>query len=183
MNIHRIFTRRARQVMAAVGLCALATIGAAAAAPAASAAATYYPLISNLNWLNVGVRDGSTGNGTDIIQWTADGAADQQWDDIWYSNTEDRSVHRFKNQGSGKCLTTDGVPGDVVYQQDCSPTNRYQAWQASYIWWAAGYQLYNTATGLVLDVQGASYDRGAEIDVWYPNGGLNQVFSMPGDLI
>lgn len=82
-------------------------------------------------------------------------------------------MHRFRNQGSGKCLTTDGV-------QDCSPTNPYQAWQGSYIWWAGGSQLYNAATGLVLDVQGASYNRGAEIDVWYPNGGLNQVFSMPG---
>jgi len=29
-------------------------------------------------------------------------------------------------------------------------------------------------------VQGASYGRGPEVDVWYPNGGINQVFSMSG---
>ena len=32
----------------------------------------------------------------------------------------------------------------------------------------------------VMDVQGNSYGWGAEIDAWYPNNGLNQVFSMPG---
>jgi hypothetical protein len=37
-----------------------------------------------------------------------------------------------------------------------------------------------TASGLDMDVQGASYWGGAEIDGWYPNNQLNQVFSTPG---
>jgi hypothetical protein len=31
-----------------------------------------------------------------------------------------------------------------------------------------------------MDVQGFSYSDGAEIDGWYPNNQLNQVFATPG---
>ncbi len=48
------------------------------------------------------------------------------------------------------------------------------------MWFDSGYTLYNAATGLNLDVQGNSYWGGAEIDVWYPNGQVNQIFSTPG---
>jgi hypothetical protein len=181
MNLRRAFNGNVRRIVTAAGLCGLAALGAAATAPAAAAdSSEFHPLISNMSWLDVGVRGGSTVNGTDIIQWTADNLDDQRWVDFEYTNTDASWVHRLRNLGSEKCLTTDGVPGHPVFQQDCSPSNPYQAWLASYQWWAAGNTLYNPASGLNLDVQGASYGRGAEINVWYPNGGLNQVFSMPG---
>jgi hypothetical protein len=137
-------------------------------------------LISNLSWLNLGVRGGSSSAGTDVIQWTATGGNDQNWWSFYYTG-ESPTIHRFQNINSGLCMTTDGVAGHALTQQTCSSTNSRQAWIPSYVWWAAGYTLYNPATGLNMDVAGASYGAGAEIDAWYPNNQLNQVFSMPGD--
>ena len=76
------------------------------------------------------------------------------------------------------CITTDGVAGDPLTQQPCSGSG-YQVWNPSYVWWAGGSMLYNPASGLVMDVQGDSYGV-RRVDAWYPNNGLNQVFSMPG---
>jgi Ricin-type beta-trefoil lectin domain len=151
-----------------------------AGGPAQAEATTSDLLISNLSWLNLGVRQGSTSAGTDIIQWTATGRNDQNWYSFYYTG-ESPTVHRFENINSGLCMTTDGVAGHALTQQPCSSSNSRQAWIPSYVWWAAGYTLYNPATGLNMDVAGASYGAGAEIDAWYPNNQLNQVFSMPGD--
>ena len=181
MNIRSRISAGVRRTAAIVAAGALITVGAVAAATPASAStgSDYHPLISNSSWLNVGVRQGSTSSGTDIIQWWADGAADQQWKGFRYSG-EASNVVRFQNQGSGLCLTTDGAAGDPVYQQPCDSANGRQAWMATFVWFYAGYTLYNAASGLNLDVQGNSYWGGAEIDVWYPNGGVNQIFSTPG---
>lgn len=136
-------------------------------------------LISNLSWLNLGVRGGSYNAGTDVIQWTATGRNDQSWW-VFYYTGESSSIARFENINSGLCITTDGVPGHALTQQTCSSDNALQVWIPSYVWWAAGYTLRNPATGLNMDVAGASYGAGAEIDAWYPNNQLNQVFSTPG---
>src|SRR6476620_6225997 len=116
MNILDRISAGLRRTAAIVGAGALITVGAVAAATPASAStgSDYHPLISNSSWLNVGVRDGSTSSGTDIIQWWADGAADQQWKGFRYDG-DGSNVVRFQNQGSGLCLTTDGVPGHWVY--------------------------------------------------------------------
>jgi len=136
-------------------------------------------LISNLSWLNLGVRGGSHAGGADVIQWTATGGDEQRWVPFYYPGLEASTIHRFRNSNSGLCLTTDGVAGHALTQQTCS-TDPHQAWSPSYVWWAGGYTLYNAASGLNMDVAGASYGAGAEIDAWYPNNQLNQVFSTPG---
>src|SRR5690348_1260768 len=41
-------------------------------------------LISNLSWLNLGVRGGSYNAGTDVIQWTATGTDEQRWVPFYY---------------------------------------------------------------------------------------------------
>ncbi len=181
MNIRHRVGAGVRRAAAVVAAGAVLSLGSAATATTASASTEpeYHPLISNSSWLNVGVRNGSTATGTDIIQWWADGRADQQWQGYHYSG-EASNVIRFRNQGSGLRLTTDGVPGHWVYQQACDSRNARQAWLSSYMWMYSGYTLYNPATGLNLDVEGNSYWGGAEIDVWYPNGRVNQVFSTPG---
>jgi hypothetical protein len=178
MNLRHRFSAGVRRTTAIVGIGALIALGSATWATPASAASgpSYHPLISSSSWLNLGVREGSTSSGTDIIQWWADGQADQPWHYAFGSS----NTVRLSNQGSGMCLTTDGVPGNPVFQQTCDPANARQAWRWSYIWFYAGYTLYNAATGLNLDVQNNSYWGGAEIDVWYPNDQVNQVFSTPG---
>ena len=130
----------------------------------------FHPIISNASWLDVAVRGGSFSAGTDLIQWGSDNGSEQQWA---VNGSE------IVNENSGMCITTDGVAGDPLTQQPCSGSG-YQVWNPSYVWWAGGSTLYNPASGLVMDVQGDSYGWGAEIDAWYPNNGLNQVFSMPG---
>ena len=181
MNLRNRISAGVRRTAAIVGMGALIALGSAMLATPASAASgpSYHPLISSSSWLNVGVRDGSTSSGTDIIQWWADGQADQQWHAFQYVG-ESSKILRFSNQGSGLCLTTDGVPGNPVFQQACDSANARQAWMRSYIWFYGGYTLYNAATGLNLDVQDNSHWGGAEIDVWYPSGQVNQVFSTPG---
>ena len=179
MSIRDRISAGVRRTAAIVGAGALITLGAAATPVNASTGSDYHPLISNSSWLNVGVRGGSTSSGTDVIQWWADGAADQEGRGFNYAG-DASNVVRFQNQGSGLCLTTDGVPGHWVYQQACDSANGRQASQRSYVWFYSGYTLYNPAAGLNLDVQGNSYWGGAEIDVWYPNGQVNQIFSTPG---
>lgn len=157
MNIRQRIFVGIRRTAAIVGVGALIALGTAATAtPAAASGLNYHPLISNSSWLNVGVRGGSTSSGTDIIQWWADGKTDQQWAGFSYTGESSNTV-RFMNQGSGLCLTTDGVPGQWVYQQVCDPANARQAWMRTYVWMYSGYTLYNAATGLNLDVQGNSY--------------------------
>jgi len=179
MSIRDRISVGVRRTAAILGAGALMTLGAAATPATASTGPDYHPLISNSSWLNVGVRGGSTSSGADVIQWWADGAADQQWWGFKYAG-DGSNVVRFQNQGSGLCLTTDGVPGHWVYQQPCDSANGRQAWQRSYVWFYSGYTLYNPATGLNLDLQSNSYWGGADIDVWYPNGQVNQIFSTPG---
>jgi len=134
-------------------------------------------MISDASWLNIAVRGGSTSAGTDIIQWWADGGGEQQWNAFGYSGV---NGGYYQNINSGLCITTDGVAGDPLTQEPCSENNVYQRWVSSYVWWAFGYTLYNPASGLNMDVQNFSYWGGAEIDGWYPNNQLNQVFSTPG---
>jgi hypothetical protein len=95
----------------------------------------------------------------------ADGAADRQWRGFGYTG-EASNVVRFQNQGSGRCLTTDGVPGHWVDQQPCDSANGRQAWRRSFVWFYSGYTPYNPATGLNLDVQG--------------NGHANRLHEMKG---
>ena len=163
---------------AAVVSTSCAGVLAASQGAAFAQSASDETLVSNFSWLNVAVREGSTSPGTDLIQWWADGGGEQQWDALHYSNNP--SVIYFQNINSGLCIATDGVAGDPLEQEPCSSSNVYEQWVSAYVWWAFGYTLYNPASGLDMDVQGASYWGGAEIDGWYPNNQLNQVFSTPG---
>src|SRR5690349_1453527 len=185
MNIRRSTARSGRALRWKVSALLLTLVASVAGVllatgPAQAEVTDSDLLISNLSWLNLGVRGGSYNAGTDVIQWTATGGNDQKWSSYYYTS-ESPTIHRFRNVNSGLCMTTDGVAGHALTQQACSSNNSFQAWIPSYVWWAAGYTLYNPATGLNMDVAGASYGAGAEIDAWYPNNQLNQVFSMPGD--
>ncbi len=128
-----------------------------------------------MDWLDVGIRGGSTTAGTDAIQWWADGGAEQQWATDGYANWPS-GVFDFVNENSGMCLTTDGVAGDPLTQQPCSSNDVFQQWESTEEYFQGGWFLTNPITGLNMDVQGASYWGGAEIDAWYPNGQQNQVF-------
>ena len=133
MTIRQHLTSTARVVTTA-GLCASIALGSAVVATPASADTHHYRTVTaNSSWMNLSVRDGSTDIGTDIIQWWADNNADQQWALPSYPN-DPANVYRLLSEGSGMCLTTDGVPGDPVRQQVCDPVNgSHQEWMYNYV--------------------------------------------------
>jgi hypothetical protein len=138
---------------------------------------SYSTLVAASSWLDVAVSGGSTAAGAPIIQWWADGGAEQQWRlPLAYRTGE------IINENSGMCITTDGVAGDQLFQEPCAgstfgsgPTSGYQQWQADYTEYGPT-TFVNPASGLVLDVSGYSLWGGGAIDAWYPNGQLNQTF-------
>jgi Ricin-type beta-trefoil lectin domain-like len=145
---------------------------------AASASATTYSM-SNVYlspeqspWLFLDVSGASQSPGTQVIQWSLTGGANQKWD---FQHLPDGN-QQIINANSGQCLTTDGVAGDGVYQFPCVGALS-QEWRTD-LRIADGnvYGIQSAWSGLYLDVYGASSSQGAVIDTWYWNGGDNQYF-------
>ncbi|WP_433293960.1 RICIN domain-containing protein [Actinoplanes sp. CA-030573] len=161
---------------------ALAASGAAAvaglllAAPGAAHASGPQVRLSPLSnpFLFLDVQGGSHGDGAPIIQWTASG------DNQVFTMQPAGSHFELVNKLTGKCVTTDRVAGHQVYQWSCNGAAN-QLWDTSLVANnGVSYSISSVATGLYLEVNGASGSRGAAIDTWYWNGGPNQYFSGIG---
>jgi len=123
------------------------------------------------------VSGGSTEPGAPVIDWWANGGANQAWifqSSLYYAP----NTYEIVNQNSGQCLTTDGVAGDQLYQWPCTPWSHNQVWVSDIRGFSdgQGHAISNPAFGLVVDVYGNTSWPGAAIDAWYPNGGQNQYF-------
>ncbi|HEV3173655.1 MAG TPA: RICIN domain-containing protein [Actinocrinis sp.] len=187
--------RAARRITAAI----LATVAAAATvattAGTASAIATtdvlnvsygttpYWIAASN-SVMPVSVADASYDAGHRVIQWYNTGGDEQKWyfDGVTDENTGQYLGFLLRNKRSGMCLDTDGVPGDELFQEPCSPyaygqifnnTPNYDVFGIIISWSYSNYD-----TGLELDVAGVSVSAGANIDLWYPNNQINQNFYL-----
>lgn len=114
--------------------------------------------------------------------------------DVWYDNgndnqkwsypSSDGQVGQILAKNSQMCVTTDGGAGDPLFQYPCqnAPNQQWKAelWTA---WWNPGKSMVtflNPWSGLVMEVYQNSYSPGATVDAWYPNGGLNQSWGLPG---
>ncbi|GII55666.1 hypothetical protein Pth03_40550 [Planotetraspora thailandica] len=153
---------------------ALAAAGLLAVSPGAAQAASGFtarlaPISNQLMFLDV--SGGSTSDGAKIIQWTLSGS-NQGW---YFKPVGDN--YQIVNVKSGKCITSDGVAGDQLYQWVCtSDTSQL---------WSTGltpsdlhvHSIRNVKSGLYMDVSGGSTSRGAAIDTWYWNGGEHQYFA------
>lgn len=174
-NIPRV-PRLGRKAMAALAITAASTgllAGATSSAFAAQANGNT-TLVASSSWLDVAVSGGSTAIGAPIIQWYADGGGEQQWN-IPPAGQSGNIV----NVNSGMCVTTDGIAGDGLFQEPCSPVG--QGWYNNQQWVAdaeyGGPTLFlNPSSNLVMDVYGYSFGAGATIDAWYPNYAPNQYF-------
>ena len=167
--------RRAR-VLTAAALAGLAAVAVPSVASAQSlqnvSIGTYISLYRSRV---LDVSGGATYNGAPVIQWYATGAGNQRWNLVDQGDGTETVV----NQNSGKCLTTDGVPGHQLYQFTCIPGAATQKWQGTLgraLLDRPG-KLRNPASGLVMDVYGSSASAGTAIDAWYDNGGDNQYFA------
>lgn len=168
----RLTLRRPR-ALAATLLAGLAVAAIPATAGAQSLQSVAITTHSSAEFLMLDVSGGSTDNGAGVIQWYSHFGANQRWNFVDQGNGTETIV----NQNSGKCLTTDGVAGDQLYQFTCvgSPL---QKWQGTLNQLARDVDpLTNPYTGLRVDVNGASPWAGASIVGWYPNNGGNQYFS------
>jgi len=147
----------------------LATAGTAHAAQVSS----FSTLVPSSDWLNVAVAGGSTSPGAPIIQWWATGGAEQEWQ-LPANNTTGEII----NQNSGMCITTDGVAGDQLFQEPCQGSVT-QLWYAQHSFDAPN--VFQSPTGLVMDVDGYAMYAGGHIDAWYENGQANQYFWSASD--
>jgi hypothetical protein len=162
----------------------IAAIATAAAALTGAGAANAQPLNSvaiatdiSLDTLTLDVAGASTSPGAPVIQWYGHGGSNQRWNFVTLPNGNQQIV----NQNSGMCLTTNGIAGQVLYQWYCNVGAR-QEWQGSIPGKFSnaivknGGMLVNPATGLAVDIQGASGLAGAGVIGWYQNGKDNQRF-------
>jgi hypothetical protein len=132
--------------------------------------ATYYRIINRNGGKVVDVSSASTADGADVIQWTWNGGANQQWS----FNDAGSGYFTIVNRNSGKCLDVYGqssADGADVDQWACNG-GQNQQWQ----WVAHGsyFQIKGRQSGKCLDVNQASTADGANIQIWTCNNGSNQ---------
>jgi hypothetical protein len=129
---------------------------------------------------NLDVQGGSTADGAPIIQWyrgyTSAGAfvANQRWKFAAVPNTYD--TYYITSELSGKVLTVQRYTAGAPVVQLTNVGSPGQQWHEEYV--GAARKFRNVATGLYLDVSGASYAAGAPIIQWYRTDGLNQQFYL-----
>jgi hypothetical protein len=161
---------------AAVAAVALATTGALAVGSGAAHAAsgfTIHVTPDSSFGLLLDMSGGSTSSGGGLIQWYANGGANQEWNFLPYGGTNN---YLIQNGNSGLCLTTDGVAGDQLTQFPCAG-GPGQIWHTPLNpTLVAAATIMNPWSGLYMDVYGDSPWAGAGIDAYYYNGGLNQFF-------
>src|SRR5436189_2665007 len=107
----RITLRRPR-ALAATLLAGLAVAAIPATAGAQSLQSVAITTGSSGGTLALDVSGGSIDNGAGVIQWVGNFSGHQRWNFVDQGDGTETIV----NQNSGKCLTTDGVDGDQLYQ-------------------------------------------------------------------
>lgn len=121
-------------------------------------------------FLYLDVDGAATGDGARIIQWPLSG--DNQ---IWQFQPVG-SHFQIVNRHSGKCITSDGTVAGQLYQWRCKGTD-LQLWDTTLNPGNLfGYPIKNVASGLYMEVLGASGAQGAAIDTWYYHNGYHQAF-------
>ncbi len=178
--MHSRFLRRSGAALSLLALCG-GLSGAALAATAGSASAQQNSdIIPISSGLRLDVSGQASWAGAPVIQWDANGQANQKWE----VPPIGAAPNLIQNANSKMCLTTDGVAGDQLYQEPCvySP---YEDWvlqdnsQGDAVNGDQAVTIYNPAFNLVVDVYGNSYTEGAAIDAWPANGQFNQAFWGP----
>jgi hypothetical protein len=163
-----------RKIAFTVAATALAVVGLATVSPGAAQAAsgpTVRLAPASNPFLFLDVAGSSTAPGAAIIQWYYNGGSNQVWR-LSPSGTNLQIVNRW----SGQCITTDGIAGDLLFQAPCNGSASQQWASSISAGNLIGYTIMNPASGLYMEIYGASGAQGAAVDAWYYNGGSNQFF-------
>lgn len=118
----------------------------------------------------------STANGARIVQWPLSGAvpANKQWAYIPVPGAP--YTYYIQARNSGKVLSVNSyVAGAPILQWDNQGAPSQQ-WREVDLGFTRKYR--NVATGLYLDVSGASFKDGATLVQWYETSGANQQFTI-----
>jgi Ricin-type beta-trefoil lectin domain-like len=183
MNIRSLLTARLRTrgarlaVVIALGAATMGTAAGAAQADTGYAVSWSGPYLITASYdlLNVAVSGGATSGGAPIIQWTADGGTEQEWE--FGTETYDGAYQGtfILNVNSGLCINTDGVAGDQLDQEICYYGNGNELYNVHGS--LGSYDsISNVGSGLYLDVSGYGWGAGNAIDLWYENNQPNQTF-------
>ncbi|GAA0906259.1 RICIN domain-containing protein [Virgisporangium aurantiacum] len=168
---------RATRLALLGALAAVAMLGMSGTAAHATTIGTAVKIAPSSNpFLTVEVRGASTAAGAEIDQYLLNAGNHQEW------KLEAKGNYVWiKNVNSGLCLASDGVAGHTAFQWYCNDTDYHLQWATGLV---AGngvaYTIQNRASGLYLDVRGASGASGADIITWYGNGARNQLFYATG---
>jgi hypothetical protein len=176
-----------RTTFDATRLCVIFLIGAGAACSVASAddegvdgeesatgqaISTPFSIIVRSSGKCLDVANGSTADGTRILQWACTGVAHQSWAPQLKSDGFETLV----SKGTGKCIHVESDNRSVV-QRSCD-ASASQLWKR--VTAAPGFVgLVNKRTGLCLDVEGESLTDGARLIQWTCKGSTNQHFTVP----
>ena len=121
----------------------------------------------------------STADGALVIQWPANGGANQSWTLQPVSG----NVFTVHNVNSGKCLDVSGsstVEGVQLDQRTCDGgASQEWAFEAAGSYQSASdthFVLASVNSGMTAEVKGNSTTAHAEVDQWPSNGGSNQVW-------
>ena len=117
----------------------------------------------------------STKAGGNIICWTSNGGANQQWRFIRL----DDGFYRIESVLSGLPLDVSGnnvIPGSNVIQWTANG-GLNQEW-AVYRSGDGTYTIRNVGTGLMLDLYGSSTKNGANVDAYRANGARSQQWTL-----
>ncbi|MFF5715036.1 RICIN domain-containing protein [Streptomyces sp. NPDC012756] len=128
------------------------------------------------------VSGGSTADGAPVIQWSANGGANQQWALQQVSG----NTYTVVSAKSGKCLDAADhatTPGTQLVQWTCTPGSISQQWTVDAVgdYTSAtntSFTLKNLAAGLVIDVPDNSTTPGTTLALWSSNGGNNQIWQV-----
>jgi len=126
---------------------------------------TYYKLTARHSGKVLDVTNGSTADGGDVVQWTANSGTNQQWSIISVGN----DYYKIVNRNSGKVLdvfeasTADG--GDVVqWTSSGTSGSTNQQWRIEAV--GSYYKILNRNSGKALDVNQASTADGGNVVQW-----------------
>lgn len=135
------------------------------------AGSTYYHISNKNSGLLLDVSGASKTAGTQVIQWTNNGGANQDWTLVSVGSGYFNIVN--KNSGMLLDVTGSSTTAGAKIVQESSSGGTSQQW--SLVALSGGYyNIVNRNSGLVLDVNGASTTAGANVIQWTNTGGANQ---------
>ena len=133
----------------------------------------FYRLVARHSGKAADIEGASTAAGAALIQWTANGGANQQFEFVESGD----GFWRIRARHSGLVLEVSGTGtgADITQRPDSGAAS--QQW--SVVDHGGGtVGLVNRASGLAMDVWGQSTDDGARISQWNPTGSTNQQFNL-----